>query len=163
MQQANLYFERCYAADRDPLRTDDERSACWQAWSTHYEIGQPQDRLDYAHERLVMLDPRQGTAITLATGDLGEMVALGEGAPVPETETEAPASVVPEGPELSDTLRPRRARAPRRASPPRTLTSECARECDPSFQACSTQCAPADRACTDACRHRFWQCARGCY
>lgn len=153
VQQADEYFERCYAADRDEHRTDDERRACWIAWNEHYRVGQAEDRIDYVRERLVMLDPRQASAIELATGPQ-------------ELEVEAPAAeqAPPEGPELSEAARTEASvRARRRPVAPRARTSACGASCEPDFVACATACEIADRGCTDACRHRFRQCARGCF
>ncbi len=156
VEQANEYFERCHAADRDEARADDERRACWQAWRDHYATGQPHDRVDYVRERLVVLDPRNTDAMALAMVDehaLEEVPAAGEVTPAP-----------PEGPELSDSLRSAApARARRRPVAPRTRTSACGAECEPAFVDCAGACEIADRGCTDACRHVFRQCARGCY
>jgi hypothetical protein len=154
VQQADEYFERCYAADRDERRTDDERRACWVAWNEHYRVGQAEDRIDYVRERLVMLDPRQASAIELTTGQ----EELDPGI------EPAPEASPPEGAEVTDTLHgdgPVRAR--RRPVAPRTRTSACAASCEPDFVACGNACEIADRGCTDACRHRFRQCARGCF
>lgn len=156
MEQANEYFERCYAADRDVRRGDDERRACWLSWRDHYAVGQPDDRVDYVRERLVMLDPRNGDAMALSMVD--EETGA-EGGEVLATEP-----TPPEGPELSDSLRTDEpARVRRRPVAPRTRTSACGAECEPSFVTCARACEIADRGCTDACRHVFRQCARGCF
>jgi hypothetical protein len=154
VEQANEYFERCYAADRDARRTDDERRACWLAWSEHYRIGQPEDRLDYVRERLVMLDPVHASAIALATGGDDDELAAAEAVDAPP----------PEGPGVRDVASPAPSvRARRRPIAPRTRASACAAGCEPDFVACASACRVADRGCTDACRHRFRQCARGCF
>jgi hypothetical protein len=153
VEQSNLYFERCHAADLDPARTDAERRACWQAWRDHYDVGQSADRDDYVRERLVMLDPQSGSAISLATADEPE-ADVGDGSVEP-----AP----PEGPELSDTIGDRPPRARRRPVVPRTRTSACGAGCEPAFVTCGTACNVGDRGCVDACRHIYRQCARGCF
>lgn len=155
IEQANEYFERCYAADRDEHRTDDERRACWLSWNQHYRVGQPADRLDYARERLVMLDPVHSSAIALATTDTEEDL---EATPLA---SEPPP---PEGPGVLDVVHPPTSvRERRRPIAPRTRTSACAAGCEPEYVACARACALSDRGCVDACRHRFRQCARGCF
>ncbi|MBN8616387.1 MAG: hypothetical protein J0L92_37725, partial [Deltaproteobacteria bacterium] len=131
MEQANVYFERCHAADRDPRRDDLERRACWQAWRDHYEVGQPDDRLDYVRERLVMLDPASGDALTLSAPEATSPDLAGSEMASPdlagsenvsstmagETAADAlgtPQAVPPEGPELSDSVSDRPPRARRR-------------------------------------------------
>jgi hypothetical protein len=156
VEQSNLYFERCHAADLDPRRTDAERRACWQAWRDHYDVGQSPDRDDYVRERLVMLDPRNGTAIALSTADDPMAEAAGDEA------TEA-AFAPPEGPELSDTISDHPPRRQRRPLAPRTRTSACGAGCEPAFVTCGTACNVGDRGCIDACRHIYRQCARGCF
>lgn len=167
VEQANVYFERCHAADRDPVRTNAERRSCWQAWRDHYAVGQPDDRVDYVRERLFMLDPSSGDAIALATTDelMPDPSLANDGtveaqlATTPAVDTDAP----PEGPELSDTIADRPPRARRRPVPPRTRTSACGTGCEPAYVTCAGACAVADRGCADACRHTFRVCARGCF
>ncbi len=185
VQQANQYFERCFAADRDARRSDSERRACWTAWHEHYQVGQPEDRVDYVRERLVMLDPARSSVIELATSEVqepepGSLEAGGMGVPGVEVSPEAatpdaaseaattePATTEPappEGAELSALLGGRpTVRQRRRPVAPRVRTSACAAACEPDFVACANRCEIADRGCTDACRHRFRQCSRGCF
>lgn len=188
VEQANVYFERCHAADRDPARSDGDRRACWQAWHEHYELGQPDDRVDYVRERLMMLDPTSGDAIALATPDDTEGgeriepsvevqgVELEGSVVVASADTSDPredagnetivasAQIAPaEGPELSDTLADRPPRVRRRPTVPRSRTSACGAACEPSFVSCASACEVSDRGCADACRHIFRQCARGCF
>lgn len=163
-----MYFERCHAADRDPARSDDERRACWQAWRDHYEVGQPDDRIDYVRERLVMLDPTNGDAIALASPEVESGVAVEEvatlDASAPTDSAVAIADPPPaEGPELSDSVADRPPRARRRPTAPRNRTSACGASCEPAFVDCASECRVADRGCTDACRHIFRQCSRGCF
>ena len=175
---SNVYFEYCYAADRDAARSDIERRACWTAWQEHYEIGQPPERIDYAHERLVMLDPERRNAIELATGESGESEAVLEAQlaadpmAVDATVTE-PAIVavdievvVPEGAEVSSVFGDRgpvTARARRSPVIPRSRSSACADVCAPDFRTCALLCNLSDRGCVDACRHRFRQCSHSCF
>ncbi len=171
---SNEYFEYCYAADRDAARTDIERRACWTAWQAHYEIGQPPERIDYAHERLVMLDPERRNAIELATGESGESEAVLEAELAAQhTSVATPAIAVavteaapPEGAEVSSVFGDRgpvTARARRSPVIPRTRGSACADVCAPDFRACALLCNLSDRGCVDACRHRFRQCAHSCF
>ena len=162
---SNDYFEYCYAADRDASRTDAQRRACWSAWQQHYETGQPPERIDYAHERLVMLDPERRNAIELATGESEEAAVV----PVVQAETVVPVATEttsPEGAELSSLLGARTpAPARERRSPviPRSRGSACADVCAPDFRACALACTISDRGCVDACRHRFRQCTHSCF
>lgn len=175
---SNEYFEYCYAADRDAARSDIERRACWTAWQEHYEIGQPPERIDYAHERLVMLDPERRNAIEMATGESGESEAVIEAELAAEpiaadptvvepaivvAETEV---VVPEGAEVSSVFGDRgpvTARARRSPVIPTSRSSACADVCAPDFRACALLCNLSDRGCVDACRHRFRQCSHSCF
>ncbi len=160
--QADAYFERCYAADRDPARTDDERRACWGAWHADYEVGQPPDRIDYVHERLVMLDPASRDAITLSTtDDTGE--ADPPSAPGPSAPSPVDASGASDAAPREPGTDPRGPAPRRRPLPPRTSTAACAAGCEPDFVTCARACRVGDRGCTDACRHTYRQCARGCY
>jgi len=162
VEQANEYFERCFAADRDVRRSDSERRACWTAWHEHYEVGQPDDRIDYVRERLVMLDPARGSVIELATAEVEESEP-GSVEPGAAEAVEAEAAP-PEGPELSSLLEGQpTVRQRRRPVAPRVRTSACAAACEPDFVTCANGCEIADRGCTDACRHRFRQCSRGCF
>lgn len=70
LQRGDVYFERCYSADRDPLVPAGERRACWQAWLDHYQQDQPPERLFYVRERLLMLRPGNAAVIAMATGDI---------------------------------------------------------------------------------------------
>ena len=183
---SNEYFEYCYAADRDAARSDIERRACWTAWQEHYEIGQPPERIDYAHERLVMLDPERRNAIELATGESGESEAVLEAELAAELAAEPiavdptvtptvvdPAIVVvatevvaPEGAEVMSVFGDRgpvTARARRSPVIPRSRSSACADVCAPDFRACALLCNLSDRGCVDACRHRFRQCSHSCF
>ncbi len=193
VEQANVYFERCHAADRDPARSDGDRRACWQAWHEHYEVGQPHDRVDYVQERLVMLDPTSGDAIALATPDDTEggeriepsveitstSVLITPPEPSPESSSTGSSSTgsssspqiassseiaaPAEGPELSDTLADRPPRVRRRPTPPRSRVGACGTACEPAFVECAAECRVADRGCSDACRHIYRQCSRGCF
>jgi len=163
---SNEYFEYCYAADRDAARTDVERRACWAAWQAHYEIGQPPERIDYAHERLVMLDPERRNAIELATGESGEALAEASANIEPTVVQAMDPALRPEGAEVSSIFGDRgpvTARARRSPVIPRSRSSACADVCAPDFRACALLCRLSDRGCVDACRHRFRQCAHGCF
>jgi hypothetical protein len=55
VQQSATYYERCQAAELNPVRTLDERRECWVAWLEHYTLGQPLERISYAQERRIAL------------------------------------------------------------------------------------------------------------
>jgi hypothetical protein len=80
IHRAEVYFERCYAADLDAAVPIAERRACWQRWIAYYQVGQAPDRIDYVRERLLRLDPDRTAIIALATGGA-------ESDPVPVMET----------------------------------------------------------------------------
>ncbi|MFT5354228.1 MAG: hypothetical protein ACI9KE_001433 [Polyangiales bacterium] len=55
VQQSAAFYERCQAAELNPVRTLDERRECWVAWLEHYTPGQPLERVSYAQERRIAL------------------------------------------------------------------------------------------------------------
>lgn len=162
VERANAYFERCFAADRDPARSDAERRACWMAWHEHHEIGQPPDRIDYVHERLMVLDPTNASALALTMTDPEAVEVELEGAEVGERDAVAsePATGAATGAATGDAAAPRERR---RAIAPRTDTSSCALGCEPGFAACVERCERRAGACREACRSSYRVCARGCY
>ncbi len=163
---ADQYFERCYAGDRDPRYSDVERRGCWDAWLADYTIGQSDERMSHARERLLMLDPQDSAMMELATGELEMTSAESEGLPVESapvvvltraaTGTIAPTEGSPreETPEL---------RARHRPSIPRASTARCDSTCLPPWEGCVDACTARDRGCYNACRLRFRTCAAACY
>lgn len=161
---ADEYFERCYAGDRDPRYRDEERRRCWDGWLGHHSLGQREERIAHARERLLRLSPERAAAVELATGEdaaeeaethlppsdapLAALTALATGADV------EPPREPPETPAL---------RARHRPLPPRASSTRCDASCLPPWNACIEACAERDRPCVNACRARFRICAAGCY
>ena len=165
VQQSNVYFERCYAADFDPRVPLAEKHACWSAWREHYAAGQPQERLEYAQARIYAIEhsesvprlpglpeaamgPRRMTAVTAAST------------------TEAPPEPDPPAVAEQESLRERRARRRRhRRHPlPRTTNRICATAaCEPAYRECLDTCARGNEACETACEVELQACARGCF
>ncbi len=78
LHQSNVYYERCNAADFDPARTFEQRTACWEAWLEHYATGQPSPRVRHAEARR---DACQAGEAVDALPDLD--VTLREDSPTP--------------------------------------------------------------------------------
>lgn len=161
---ADEYFERCYAGDRDERYTDTARRSCWDGWLADYTVGQSDERISHARERLLMLDSESSALVELATGE-GELSSASEGVPLEsapvvvltatavdaDLENEVPREETPE------------LRARHRPSRPRTITTHCDETCTPAWEACVDACADRDRGCFNACRMRLRTCASGCY
>lgn len=186
MHRSEVYFERCYAADRDPRVPIEQRRACWQAWIEHYRHAQPAERVDYAREQLLRLDPQRAEVVELAVGEPFE-------APVDATmpTTAAPEASGHEEPPQPDSpdavnrppqdglvevvgpppapaaprdaaLQRRQRRAP--VMPPGEAP-HCAEACRPRWEACTARCGGgSERAgCLRACRLALRTCSHACY
>lgn len=161
IQQSRVYFERCYAADFDPRVPLVEKQACWAAWQEHYTIGQPEDRTEYASERLDAL--RHGESVPHLPGL--PAAALG-----PRSETQMTASSeetlipVEEDPATAAVPR-RRSRRERHPDPvPRTSNAICAvAACEAEWRGCLDDCPARSAPCETACEIELQACARGCF
>lgn len=163
-----MYFERCYSADFDTRIALAEKHACWTAWLEHYTSGQPQDRADYARERVYAIEhgesvPRLPGLPSAALGPRTVMPVTAASMPAedpgPEAATEAPPV---EAVELPRERRSRRDRL--RARLPRTANPACAAAaCEPAWRQCIESCPEDSRACETACELELSACARGCF
>lgn len=161
---ADEYFERCYAGDRDPAYTDPERLRCWDRWLAFHTVGQSDERIGHARERLLQLNPERSMAVEMATGEM-EMAEMEEAARVEVHEAPVVAlTAAATGAEVTfepETTPEERAR--HRPTRPRTATTHCDGSCLPPWESCVDACAPRDEGCVDACRSRFRTCAAACY
>lgn len=162
-QQSRVYFERCYAADFDPRIALAEKHACWTAWLQHYTHGQPQERGEYARERVYAIE--HGESVPRLPGL--PQAALGPRTATPVTAVSAAAE---EEPEITEALPADRVEMPRRrprrdrhAPPlPRTANPACAAAaCEPAWRECMDACDA--EACETACGVELSACARGCF
>ncbi len=159
-----MYFERCYAADFDTRIALAEKHACWTAWLQHYTIGQPEERRDYAHERVYAIE--HGESVPRLPG-LPE-AALGPRTVMPVTAASVPGDDPEEEP--SEPPPVNRVELPedehrRRPRPmPRTANPACAAAaCEPAWRHCIESCPDGARACQTACQLELSACARGCF
>lgn len=165
-QQSRVYFERCYAADFDTRIAVAEKHACWTAWLEHYTIGQPEDRRDYAQERIYAIE--HGESVPRLPG-LPE-VALGPRTAMPVTAASIPAEEPTEEPAETPPVdrvempRHRHSRRDRMPPLPRTANPACAAvACEPAWRTCIDACPEDSRACETACELELSACARGCF
>lgn len=185
---ADAYFERCYAGDRDDRATDPERRACWRAWLGSWRDGQALERIDYAEERLLTLDPERAAILALAlTGEEGgdsEVLGLEDGsapgggaepdAIIVEETASAPAegaggvsttAGVPERPSATDPegAAEDAADAERAAARAEALHRRH-RPLPPrtSSPVCAAACEPRWVACTDGCVEGDRACVTAC-
>lgn len=172
VHSGNVYFERCSGGDRDERYSDAERRRCWDAWLTHYTDGQSDERVSYARERVILLDPDRSALIEMATGEAELEAEVESDAHLPPSE--APIVVLTgtatgaETDRATREARPRREETPalrdrHRPTRPRTSTAHCDGTCLPPWEACVDRCDDRDRACHGACRQRFRVCSSGCY
>lgn len=155
LRQADLYFERCHSAERDPAASTEVRRQCWKAWLKHYAISQRPERVGHAEERSVALTPESSGALDEDTGSEFLMAvhaaeAQAEGAPV----TGAPA----EGCEASCETRGATCAAACVASTPPesnadagTPSDSVAEPAGPSPDSCAAACDSEVRVCRGAC------------
>lgn len=170
VQQSNVYFERCHAADFNPGVDPATRRACWARWMQYYAEGQPPDRVRHARERLRAIEsggevePLPGmpqavvdssyTASFLAIEQTQTAADEGTDDP-PDADAQAaqPAAEVPQIPPV-----------PRRSAPRlRGETGACSSVCEPRWQACIDRCAEGSRGCERACQQEHQYCVRACY
>lgn len=161
---ADEYFERCYAGDRDPAYSDDARRSCWDRWLAFHTVGQSDERIGHARERLLQLNPERAAAVEMATGEM-EMIETEEHlrpeeAPIVALTAAATGAELEAPPAREETPE---LRARHRPPPPRVSTTRCDGTCLPPWEACVDACADRDHGCLDACRTRFRTCAAGCY
>ena len=164
VQQSNVYFERCYAADFDPRVPLAEKHACWSAWREHYAMGQPPERLSYAQARIYGIEHAE--SVPGLPGLPEAAIGPRQVTPVTATSTtEAPPDPEPPAIAERESLHDRRARRRRRVHPlPRTSNPICAASaCEPSYRACLDTCATQNEACETACEVELQACARGCF
>lgn len=181
---AEAYFERCYAGDRDALATDVERHDCWRAWLEHYAEGQAIERVDYAEERVITLDPDRRAILAIAlTEDVDEApsfeTAVVETPVLEASVVETPAPIVEapvtEAPITHDAVDP-----PATTELDRARDAEAALEAERAARAaelhrrhrpiapttsaprCAAACEPAWVTCVDACAEGEDACVRAC-
>lgn len=133
---------------------------------THYTVGQPPDRADYARDRLYAIEhgesvPRLPGLPEVALGPRRVTTVMAASTPsAAEPEPAPPASAEDE----RLTARERRARRPR--TMPRTVNPACAiQACEPAWQRCTDTCPRGDAGdpCETACEVELQNCARACY
>ncbi len=162
-----MYFERCYAADFDTRIAVAEKHACWTAWLEHYTIGQPQDRREYARDRVYAIEhgesvPRLPGLPEAALGPRTAMPVTAASLPAEEAVEEEPAETPPV--DTVEMPRERRARRDRTPPLPRTANPACAAvACEPAWQRCVESGPDGSRACDTACGVELSACARGCF
>lgn len=185
---ADAYFERCYGGDRDARATDPERRACWQAWLASWRDGQAIERIDYAEERVMTLDPARAAILAIALTDesMGGTLAEPdgpEGDPAAEagardgsmtdaaagTTADGTASGVPDAeviastpsiaPDDGTTSTPDAAAAARAEELHRRHRPLTPRTSSPS---CAATCEPTWTGCVDACTEDDDACVRAC-
>jgi hypothetical protein len=189
--RGDVYFERCYGADLDTRIPVPEKHACWSAWMAEYQAGQPEERVDYARERILRLDPARAEIVALAVGgvdgdtvpltesepsissDAATLTAVASGEELPPIEppvdlpgaeeqaTEPSAEVASEGPVAYE--HDRRVRPARRAVVPTSDASACVTVCRPAFETCAERCTEERNPCLRACRLSLRACAHACY
>jgi hypothetical protein len=166
VRTAEQYFERCYAGERDDRYDASEQRACWEAWLASYTVGQSDERIGYARERLLLLDPEQSLLVEMATGEaeLAEdraALEVHEAPVIVLTGTATGAELAPE--ERTERPETPELRARHRPTPPRSSTARCDHTCMPVWEACVDACGDRERGCHSACRMRFRTCAGACY
>lgn len=166
VRTADQYFERCYAGERDDQFDASQRRACWEDWLANYTVGQSDERIGYARERLLLLDPEHSLLVEMATGE-GELaedraaLEVHEAPIVVLTGTATGAELPRE--ERSEREMTPELRARHRPTPPRASTARCNTSCMPAWEACVDACLDRDRGCNNACRMRFRACNGACY
>lgn len=169
VQQSRVYFERCYAADFDARIPLAEKHACWTAWRAHYTIGQPQDRLAYAGDRIYAIE--HGESVPRLPGL--PAAAMGPRTAAPVTAVSLPPAEEPPAGEhaaeeavpadAEELPRPRARRARRPPPLPRTSNPACAAAaCEPRWRECTEACGETE-SCETACDVELTACARGCF
>lgn len=131
LRQADLYFERCHAAERDPRVSPADRRTCWKAWLTHYGIAQRPERVGHAEARSVAVAPEVHGANDANSGDEFRMAA---GA------AEANSDGIPSSSGTEDC---------RAACTSRQMA--CVSVCAGDAEACKSACESEARVCHGAC------------
>lgn len=186
VQQSATYYERCQAAELNPVRTLDERRECWVAWLEHYTLGQPLERIGYAQERHIALAHGEEIAPLPDRADPGHELRSSQEedvqiAPVSVDEVLEPESDPnPEPTEAiadPDAFRQDEGAPPGRhfsvrtvappdqapvAGPPGTADGPCGTACNPSWYECAEGCSGRSEGCMNACVSRHRQCMGAC-
>ena len=91
--ESDMRFEHCYRIDDDPTAAMPKKRACWHDWVNRYTRGQDKNRVDYARERLRVLElsPTAGAPAQPTTTIASPQPAVNPYAPPPAT-ISAPAA-----------------------------------------------------------------------
>ncbi|MEO0322086.1 MAG: hypothetical protein AAF447_03945 [Myxococcota bacterium] len=175
MHEGRVYYERCYAADRDAARSDDERLGCWDAWLAHYALAQPPEQVAYARARREALASGRRDPARVPHLPSGRPESRPRDTVDPLGEVRDPS--IPQGnvdDRLRVPLRPEpipyadRARPPAPPpapppSPPTRLGQEpCLGVCDPEWARCVATCPDRGMGCRNACVASYHLCMDGC-
>ncbi|MCX7807427.1 MAG: hypothetical protein N2515_02355 [Deltaproteobacteria bacterium] len=150
-EQGSLFFERCHAAERDPSKSNAEKQGCWKRWLEFYSEYQPSDRITYARERLIALEPKTGTVLELAgISDLNPSALHSVlASPLPS------ALFVPLESEKTAGQR-------QRLAPPFPPFGACGKLCESNWGDCVGRCPSRSFPCIDACAISYRICSRAC-
>ncbi|MCA9583131.1 MAG: hypothetical protein KC416_15135 [Myxococcales bacterium] len=135
---SDQYFELCNTAHADESYSQEDRAACWRAWIKHYGSFQPPEQVEYALDRLEVLEGR--TAPTPV-----KTPKLPQGA-LPGSEQNVDKPTQPSEPPMED----------------EAGTSACASYCHQEWRSCLARCERNATPCQAACQMTQQTCRGGC-
>jgi hypothetical protein len=160
MHESNLRFEHCYRLDLDAKIVPQHREHCWRSWAETYAYGQPLDRVDYAHRRVVQLESGDSRLMIIQRDSPGERVfdEFGGGGSITPMAGPAPTSAHEPPPKTAPAPEP-----PARPSAGAPRPGEaCALQCDGPLVDCSRLCGAKHADCA-TCREEYRGCMRRCF
>ena len=147
LYEGDVRFEHCMALDARPDVKPTIRRACWDEWVEFYPYGQTRDRIDYAKLREKQLS-------TASDFDEADWVSPGVGrsnvAPDPTSAFAPPPAIIVAGD----------GGLPDASAEPTAPLSDCANDCQQSYDACRQPCKTAP--CEKQCSARYKRCAKRC-
>ncbi len=191
MADGQVEWERCYALDRDPGTSNDDRGACWTSWQGSYGNAAGADRAQYANTRLAEIrrppgapssggapqDPRpmgapNANAQVAANANVG-VSGTANGAPNnPNVTFGTPTANgvpiagggQPGGDPNVGAQQPSdgNGTAPGGGANSLPPGQTCAGSCRGSWSSCNTPCR-SQAACVAQCDNTYRDCMRGCY
>ena len=135
--ESDMRFEHCYRIDEDPSTPLDHKRSCWHEWTSHYAKGQDRSRVNYAKDRVKVLNG----AIASSPPPVAAAAC-----PPPANPYAPPPAVAPKDDKSS--------------AAPGTATV-CSDTCTKAWRACSTPCG-TESGCMINCDTKFRECVKAC-
>ncbi len=155
--ESDMRFEHCYRIDDDPTTPLDAKRTCWRDWTARYTRGQERSRVQYAKERVRVLDDAvtSGVGSGVAAPTTG---ASNVASPSPENPYAPPPSIAPSAKPTEKSGEKSGEKSAMSATP---TWQPCSDGCTKTWRSCVEPCGTL-AACVIACDVNFKGCMKTC-